>query len=432
MRDLPEALPTHGRHSVLPHVLSLVLAQVLLLVLVGAVGVGAVGVGGVVADPAVAAARRPDPDRGRQWHLDFLAVSRAHQLSRGSGVRVAVVDTGVAGHPDLRDNLTTGVDLVTSDPAAATIDDDGHGTSVAGLIAAHGRPDGSGVLGIAPRATLIPVRDRVRSGDALPDQLAAGIDAAVRAGADVINVSTSSAPSPSLAAAVQAALAADVVVVAAAGNRPRDVGVAFPAFVDGVVAVGAVGRDGEYDPISVTGSRISVTAPGVQMHSTTPDGGYLASTGTSTATAVVSGAVALIRSRFPTMTAREVVERLTATAADRGPPGHDDRYGHGVVDLVAALTVDPPPTGVPSAGEPPPDPVSVDERPAGAPPPVGAVAGGREARPLATGVLVAGVGTVTLLCAVGLLLVVRLRRPVSARVRRPAPARVRGRSGPVP
>ncbi len=116
-----------------------------------------------------------------------------------------------------------------------------------------------------------------------------------------------------------------------------------------MIAVGGVDRNGNHAAISVTGPQIDVVAPAVDIYSTSINGTYRVGTGTSDATAIVAGAAALIRSKYPDLPAQEVAHRLTATAIDKGPPGRDDEYGYGVIDLVAALTADVPPLGFESS-----------------------------------------------------------------------------------
>lgn len=216
---------------------------------------------------------------------------------------------------------------------------------MAGLIAAHGRNASDGALGIAPKAKILPVR-YARTGrinENYGDSLAAGIEWAVSHGAKVISISWSGGSSARLGRAVTAAIAADIVVVAGAGNRPDSYAVGFPAMYEGVVAVGATDRSGKLGKASVTGKAMVITAPGEDIFSTGLAGRYRKGTGTSDATAIVSGAVALIRSKYPDLSAKEVIHRLTATATDKGAPGRDPEYGYGVLDLVAALTADVPP-----------------------------------------------------------------------------------------
>jgi type VII secretion-associated serine protease mycosin len=291
----------------------------------------------IPASPAAA-----DDIRESQWHLRFLNVAKAHEISKGEGVTVAVIDTGVSPHPDLRGNLLVGKDVAGGGTGDGRQDHDSHGTGMAGLIAAHGGGRATGALGIAPKAKILPVRDRTPTSRGNSDNLAAGIEWAVSHGAQVINISSSAGPTSRLRNAVKSALDADVVVVAGAGNRPA-YAIGFPAYLDGVLTVGASDRTGELADISVTGKQVALVAPGVDIYSTGSEGKYRKGTGTSPATAIVSGAAALVRSRYPQLSAKEVVHRLTATATDKGPPGRDEEYGYGVLNLVAALTADVPP-----------------------------------------------------------------------------------------
>nr|WP_269476424.1 type VII secretion-associated serine protease mycosin [Phytohabitans suffuscus] len=266
----------------------------------------------------------------------------AHKHSLGDDVIVAVVDTGVDPHPDLRSNLLPGIDL-TGTTGDGREDTDSHGTGIAGLVAAHGTGPNSGALGIAPRSKIVPIRARGPIGQGDSDNLARGIEWALQNDVRVINASSSGGPSPRLRQAIEAAIQADVVVVAAAGNRPTDLSVTFPAAYEGVLAVGATDREGNHAAVSVTGEQVAISAPGVDIYSTSINGKYSKATGTSAATAIVAGAAALVRSRFPGLSAQEVIHRLTATATDKGPPGRDEQYGYGVLNIVAALTADVPP-----------------------------------------------------------------------------------------
>nr|WP_242624447.1 type VII secretion-associated serine protease mycosin [Micromonospora kangleipakensis] len=278
-----------------------------------------------------------------QWHLTYLRVAEAQKVSQGEGITVAVPDTGVDPHPDLRDNLLSGTDL--SGDGDGRQDQSSHGTSMAGLIAAHGQGPGVGALGIAPKAKILPIRSQLVDGKGDAEDLAKSVEWATANGADVISISAVAGASVHLQQSIKAALQANIVVVAAAGNRPDDFRVGYPASEQGVVAVGGVDRSGEHASISVTGPEIDIVAPAVDIYSTSYDGKYSKGTGTSSATAIVAGAAALIRSKYPYLPAQEVAHRLTATAIDKGPPGRDDEYGYGVIDLVAALTADVPPLG---------------------------------------------------------------------------------------
>ncbi|WDZ85724.1 type VII secretion-associated serine protease mycosin [Micromonospora cathayae] len=298
----------------------------------------------VAVDPMFAPARA-DQVRNDQWQLDALDAETAWRTSTGRGVTVAVVDSGVDGsHPDLAGQVLPGLDLVA--PEGTTEPDPvGHGTTVAALIAGR-RDDQRGAVGLAPDAKILPVRvldAENRYDDALI--VARGVRWAVDNGARVINLSLGGGgDSPALAAALDYAFARDVVVVACTGNLAVSPGnrVWYPAREPGVIAVSGLERDG--DDLwsgSITGPETVLTAPATGLVGARP-GGYWRVQGTSFAAPLVTAAAALVRARFPQMSAGEVVNRLISTARDLGPAGRDDRFGFGRVDPVAALTRDVP------------------------------------------------------------------------------------------
>ncbi|AYF25872.1 type VII secretion-associated serine protease mycosin [Micromonospora tulbaghiae] len=286
------------------------------------------------AQPAVAA-----PRRAEQWYLDELRIDRAHQISTGRGVIVGVLDTGVdAGHPDMRGQVLAGGS--TRDSGDGRRDPDGHGTHMAGIIAANG----TGVVGIAPDARILPVRKPVGAA-ATKDDSATGIRMAVDGGAKVLNLSYGGAGAvdESEAAAIRYALERDVVVVAAAGNvRSAGPDVVSPAKIPGVIAVTGTVRGGGFWSGSAQGPEAVIAAPGDEVYNIGPDRGYGWGDGTSDAAAVVSGVAALVRSKYPKLSASDVINRIIRTARDAGPPGRDPRFGFGRIDPVAALTADVP------------------------------------------------------------------------------------------
>jgi type VII secretion-associated serine protease mycosin len=282
-----------------------------------------------------------DNIRDRQWHLRSLKVAETRSITTGEGVTVAVVDTGTYPHPDLRKNLLDGTDETKGSGDGHT-DDAGHGTRMAALIAAHGRGS-NGVVGIAPDAKVLPVRVSQKEEGKDINDMARGIAWAADHGAKIINVSLAGGPDFDLTHAVNKALDQDVVVVAAAGNAPKGILIGYPAALDGVLAVGATGRNGEYASVSRKDAKIQICAPGVDITSATPKSGYSLADGNSDSTAIVSGAAALVRAKFPELSAKDVINRLTATADDIGAPGRDNECGFGRLNIVKALTADVPP-----------------------------------------------------------------------------------------
>ncbi|MEU9026997.1 type VII secretion-associated serine protease mycosin [Streptomyces sp. NPDC048383] len=298
----------------------------------------------------------------RPWALQRLLLDELWAGTKGKGVRVAVIDSGVdRANPQLAGALDTaaGRDFVDPKGGDGTNDTVGHGTKVAGIIAA--RPQaGTGFVGLAPEATLIPIRHNDGQGSGLAAPLARAVDHAVAAGAHVINISQDTdaplGPDSDLARAVRRALAQDVVVVASAGNdgRAGHHRRTYPAAFPGVLAVAASDRNNERAVFSQPGDFIGVAAPGVDVVSTVPGFGQCVDSGTSFSAPHVAGVAALLRAEHPGWSAHDVVRQIQHTA-ERGINGRDDQLGWGVVDPVRAVTRDlaPPGPPVPDPGPPP-------------------------------------------------------------------------------
>lgn len=274
------------------------------------------------------------------WGLAAYGVPAQWKRSRGAGVKVAVLDTGVeADHPDLAGAVVDACDFTRS--SSGTNDRSGHGTHVAGTIAA--RDNGAGVIGVAPDCGLLvgKVLGDDGSGDAA--DVAAGIDWACRAGADVISMSLGSPePDSRMRAALQRAVARGVYVACAAGNEGRPDSVNYPARWGCGVTVGAVDRQGRAAPYSSMGPEVDVCAPGSDVLSTYLRHGYAKLSGTSMATPFVAGVVALWlaqlrQSRASLPRPRELVELLRRTAVDAGPAGKDPQYGYGLIHPASVL-----------------------------------------------------------------------------------------------
>nr|WP_307872752.1 type VII secretion-associated serine protease mycosin [Actinoplanes ovalisporus] len=308
----------------------------------------------VSAAPTVPAELRAEPSplqgdsvRADEWHLATLNIAEAWTYANGTGVTVAVIDSGVdADHPDLQGQVLPGLDLV-DDKGDGDTDLVGHGTTVSGIIAGRS-DDESGVVGIAPKAKILPVRvldEDNRYNDALI--VAKGVRWAVDKGAKVINLSLGgNGSSAALAAALDYAFAKDVVVIACTGNTSASssTGVWYPAREPGVLAVAGMERDGTtLWSGSITGKETVVTAPATQLVGANTGGDYWKVQGTSFAAPMVSATAALIRSRWPDMPAGEVINRIIRTAKDKGAPGRDPVFGFGLVDPVGALTASVPP-----------------------------------------------------------------------------------------
>ena len=315
-----------------------------------------------------------DPRRPQQWELDLLRAETARAADDAAGEVIAVVDTGVDGeHPDLAGALVGGYS-VFGPPADAATDQQGHGTSVAG-IAAAATGNGVGISSLGGGASIMPVKVVAPDGTGTGSDVVVGILWAVENGADVINLSLgSSQDSPLLEAAVDEAADRGVVVVAASGNEYQDGNpTTYPAAYPPVIAVSAIGRSGGVADFSNRGAYVDVAAPGVDVLTTAEGGFYGSFTGTSAATPFVAAAAALLRARFPELSARDVTNMLQSTAADAGSPGHDNAYGYGVIDPVAALGVAPAPAPDPGPSpEPSPDPSPVPDpspSPSPSPPP---------------------------------------------------------------
>lgn len=267
------------------------------------------------------------------WGVDRIDAELVHPYNKGTGVKVAIIDTGIDyNHPDLDGNYKGGYNFVSNnyDPN----DDNGHGTHVAGIIAAE--ENGIGVVGVAPEASLYAVKVLDSTGSGTFSNVIAGIDWSVNNGMQVISMSLgANEGSISLKNAVDNANSSGVVVVAAAGNDGNSAGttdtVDYPARYDSVIAVAATDSSNTRASFSSTGPAVEVSAPGVSVYSTIP-GGYGYKSGTSMATPHVTGTAALIIASNPNLTNVEVRQILRNTSTDLGDPGKDNKYGYGLIN----------------------------------------------------------------------------------------------------
>ncbi|NRQ37191.1 S8 family serine peptidase [Nonomuraea sp. NN258] len=312
----------------------------------------------LLAGPAPAARADDDVRGGQQAVIKTLSLNEAWRASRGAGVRVAVLDSGVdPRHRDLAGSVTVGSDFTAGANPPGVAPRRLHGTYMASLIAGHGHGPGGGkgIIGVAPEAEILSVRviledeepgfREFNSAERFEDVVARGIRYAVDQGADVINMSISKElATREERAAVRYAISKGVVLVAAAGNDGDREGVgeefapySYPAAFPGVVSVGATDRRLRRATFSNWNSSVLVAAPGVDIMGAGPGDEYWVGRGTSQATALVSGVAALIRAKYPDMSPPLVARALAESATDRPPGGYDTATGFGVVNAAKAL-----------------------------------------------------------------------------------------------
>jgi subtilisin family serine protease len=398
-----------------------------------------------------------DRIRTQEWWLANLHVPQAWQFSRGTGITVAVLSSGVdAAHPDLTGSVVTGPDRTGSGAVAGVPSWEIGGTSAASLIAGHGDNVGraSGIIGIAPAARILSLRvildatDPLNANPAdvrrLPAAIAAGIRYAAAHGAQVIDLPLDPASlasdgaatgglgaatggSAAERAAVSYALGKGAVLVAPAGDNGEDGNQhTFPASYPGVIAVGAVDRHFVRAAFSTRQSFVTLTAPGVNLTTASPPSGYRNMSTTDAASAIVAGVAALIRSRYPHLNESQVRQALLAGSVARPPSATVPGDGRGTVDALkaiqaAALIAAPraaasAPSTSPVTGQAPPG----KTRPAAGHPETGIL--GRAKTVLRDAALAAGLLIVLLVVLlIASLLGIRLRRRRSERG--PPPAR---------
>ena len=273
-----------------------------------------------------------------QWALDaiHLGESGPAASATGAGALVAVIDSGVdATHPDLAGRVVAGPDVVDNDGDPS--DPTGHGTHIAGIIAAASG-NGIGGAGVAPAARILAVRVLGPDDNGTAANVAAGINAAVDAGADIINLSLNwseaSAALVPVTAAMQRAADAGILVVVAAGNDAQS-RCEEPVLPRHALCVGALSSNLRLSPFSSYGQGLGLVAPGDGLMSTWNDDAYHTLSGTSQAAAMTSGVAALLVGLG--VHGDDLTQRLLATARDIGTPGEDARTGAGLLDADRAV-----------------------------------------------------------------------------------------------
>lgn len=272
------------------------------------------------------------------WGLKLLGVPPFWKETQGEGIKVGVLDTGIAlEHPDLRPAILEARDFTRS-PSAA-YDAQGHGTHVSGIIAA--RRNAHGIVGVAPETKIITAKVLNDDGAGASQDIVAGIHWAMEAGADILSMSLgSSEPDEEIHQALLLAISKGVFVITAAGNEGPELDtVGYPAGFPEMVAVGSIDRRKRLSQFSSRGRQVDVVAPGDEITSCYPPRGYAVLSGTSMATPFVSGVVALALAKHrkmggktPLRTQQDLIQHLCRTSADAGPAGFDPLYGCGILD----------------------------------------------------------------------------------------------------
>lgn len=273
--------------------------------------------------------------------------------SQGKGIRVGVVDTGIDfNHPDLKPNYVGGVSFVPGAPTP--MDDNSHGTHCAGTIAAA--INGAGVVGVAPQASLYAAKVLDKNGSGQFSWVIAGIDWCIQHKMHIVSMSLGGGSAPSaLQAICNTAWAKGLLLVAAAGNAgppvpPATSSVGFPAKYMNVIAVSAIDSSNVIAPFSSRGAEVDLCAPGVNVLSTVPGGGYGTKSGTSMACPHVSGVAALTWGAHRFSNNEQIWNLLASTVDNLGLPGWDLLYGYGRVDADSASGALLPPPVVPKKG----------------------------------------------------------------------------------
>jgi thermitase len=275
-----------------------------------------------------------DPSFASQWHLAKIAAPKAWDLAPGAtGIVVAVVDSGVDGaHPDLSSRMVPGYNFYSNN--TNTSDVHGHGTWVAGTVAAAGN-NTIGVAGVAWQAKVMPIRVSNSSGVAYISAIANGIIWAADHGARVVNASFSGlASSPTISNAAQYARSKGAVFVASAGNCGCLDGTPENPYV---LSVGATDANDSLASFSSRGNYVDLSAPGTSILTTNRGGGYVRVQGTSFSSPVVAGVIALMRKANGTLSAADLVTLVKANADDRGAAGWDSSFGYGRVNAWRAV-----------------------------------------------------------------------------------------------
>lgn len=271
------------------------------------------------------------PDISAQYAVSKLRLNEAHALSKGTGIVVAMIDSGVdTAHPEL-----AGVIAGSLNPLGGEGSPHAHGTGIAGAIAARDR-----LMGAAPSARILAIRafgEAPNGANGTSFVILKGLELAAAQGARIINMSFAGPRDKLIERSLAALDERGIVLVAAGGNAGPKARAPYPAADRHVIAVSATDATDKLFPASNRGRHIALSAPGADLLLPSIDGAYQVTSGTSFAAAYVSGLVALMLERNPAMKPADVRDVLTRTAQDLGPPGRDDQFGAGKADAFGAV-----------------------------------------------------------------------------------------------
>ncbi len=270
-----------------------------------------------------------------QYYLKQIKSTTAWATTVGEETSVAILDTGVdINHPDLAGKVPYDVQLDALDQ----IDLIGHGTQVAGIIAANTN-NYKGIAGIAWNAKIIPIGITSEDGEASISTVISALEKAYENGAKIVQISLGTNQySKFLEDAIKSAQNRGILIVSTAGNSGTNE-IRYPAAFDGVIGVGAVDRENKIESYSTTGNHVTLVAPGSFIYTTSPDSSYATVSGTSFAAPQVTGAATLVWSIAPHLSSGEVREILIQSADELGEEGNDIVYGYGLLNIEAAVSI---------------------------------------------------------------------------------------------
>ncbi|QTM99498.1 S8 family serine peptidase [Sediminibacillus dalangtanensis] len=264
-----------------------------------------------------------------QWNMDTIGAPLAwSEKITGKGVDIAIIDTGIAEHADL--NIQGGYSTMNKNPE--WVDDNGHGTHIAGIIGA--KHNKTGISGIAPDANLYAVKALNHDGEGSLADIVEAIDWAIQQDIDIINLSLgTSFNSEILKDMMRKAYEEGILIVGASGNEGTDDSVIYPSKYQEVIAVSAINKNNELGSFSSTGPEVELAAPGVNIRSTYLNNTYATYSGTSQAAPHVTGMLALLKQKYPELAYEELRKLAADYTTDLGDPGYDVYFGAGLIDF---------------------------------------------------------------------------------------------------